>query len=47
MDKTIIYLILGILSIYFIFFYENDELNINNYDKDKIYEFKNFLSDEE
>lgn len=47
MDKTIIYLILGILSIYFIFFYETDELNINNYDKDEIYEFKNFLSDEE
>lgn len=47
MDKTIIYLILGILSIYFIFFYESDELNINNYDKDEIYEFKHFLSDEE
>ena len=47
MNKTIIYLILGILSIYFIFFYETDELNINNYDKDEIYEFKNFLSDEE
>ena len=47
MDKTIIYLILGILSIYFIFFYKTDELNINNYDKDEIYEFKNFLSDEE
>jgi prolyl 4-hydroxylase len=51
MENFILYLLLGILSIYFLFFYENhlnnENLNKGGFNKDEIYEFKNFLSDEE
>ena len=48
MEHFYIYLILGLLSIYFLFFYNSkDTLNKRNFDKDEIYEFPNFLSDEE
>jgi prolyl 4-hydroxylase len=48
MENFLIYLILALLSIYFLFFYNNkDTLNKGGFNKDEIYEFKNFLSDEE
>lgn len=49
MEHILLYL-LGILSIYFLFFYDggnNKNLNKGGFNKDEIYEFKNFLSDEE
>jgi len=50
MENLLLYLLLGLLSIYFLFFYNgnvNDNLNKGNFNKDKIYEFPNFLSNEE
>ena len=46
--ENVLYLLLGIISIYFLFFYDNHgNLNKGGFNKDEIYEFKNFLSDEE